>query len=144
MFEIKVDDLSGSSTQSLIFLHLAGMHEASPPGTVFALDLSGLRVPEVTVWSVWQGEAIAGIGGLKLLGGGSAEVKSMRTHPDYLRQGVAALLVDHIIAQAKARGVTRLSLETGNSPPFQPALALYRKRGFVDGEAFSDYQPNGF
>ncbi|MBV8113875.1 MAG: hypothetical protein JO300_03985 [Silvibacterium sp.] len=97
MFEIREDDLSGAETQALIALHLRGMHAASPPGTVFALDLSGLKVPEVTVWTVWRGEKIAGIGALKMLGADQAELKSMRTHPDFLRQGVAALVLEHIL-----------------------------------------------
>jgi len=144
MFEVRVDDLSGAPTRALIALHLAGMQSASPPGTVFALDLSGLQVPEVTVWSVWRNGNIAGIGALKMLGEGSAELKSMRTHPDFLRQGVAAHLLEHIIGEAKRRGVSRLSLETGSGGPFEPALALYRKRGFVEGDAFSDYVPSEF
>jgi putative acetyltransferase len=120
------------------------MHENSPPDSVFALDLSGLRVPEVTVWTVWNGEALMGIGALKELGDGSGELKSMRTHPDHLRKGVAALLLDHIVAEARARGLKRLSLETGSGPAFEPALALYRTRGFVDGEPFGDYKRSVF
>jgi putative acetyltransferase len=144
MFKIRKDDLSGEATRALLELHLAGMHANSPPGSVFALDLSGLRVPEVTVWSVWQGNKIIGIGALKELGDGRGEVKSMRTHPEHLRKGVAALLLEHLIIEAKARGLKRLTLETGSGPAFDPALALYRKRGFVDGEAFSDYERSAF
>ena len=144
MFRIRVDDLSGEPTRALIALHLHGMHAASPPGTVFALDLSGLKVPEVTVWTAWRGDRIAAIGALKMLGEGGAELKSMRTHPDFLRQGAAAFLLEHIISEAKARGVARLSLETGSGPDFEPALALYRKRGFAEGEAFADYEPSPF
>jgi putative acetyltransferase len=144
MFEVGEDDLSGDATLRLLALHLAGMHANSPPGSVYALDLSALKAPGVTVWSVWEGAEVVGIGALKELGNGSGEVKSMRTHPDHLRRGVAALLLDHIVAEAKARGLTRLSLETGNGPAFEPALALYRKHGFVDGAAFSDYQPSAF
>jgi putative acetyltransferase len=120
------------------------MHENSPPDSVFALDLSALRVPEVTVWTVWNGEELMGIGALKELGDGSGELKSMRTHPDHLRKGVAALLLDHIVAEARARGLKRLSLETGSGPAFEPALALYRTRGFVDGEPFGDYKRSVF
>lgn len=144
MLTIRVDDLSGEATQRLLALHLAGMHATPPPDSVFALDLSGLKAAGVTVWSAWEGEAIAGIGALKDLGDGTAEVKSMRTHPDHLRRGVAARLLDHIIAEAKARGLIRLSLETGSGPAFEPALALYRSRGFVDGAVFSDYRSTGF
>jgi len=120
------------------------MHQSSPPGHVFALDLSGLQQPNVTVWSAWEGDAIAGIGALKVLGGGTGEVKSMRTHPAYLRKGVAAAILERIIFEASARGCSRLSLETGSGPSFEPALALYRKRGFKDGEAFGDYLRSEF
>jgi len=144
MFEIREDDLSGAETQALIALHLRGMHAASPPGTVFALDLSGLKVPEVTVWTVWRGEKIAGIGALKMLGADQAELKSMRTHPDFLRQGVAALVLEHILDEARRRRVKMVSIETGTGPEFEAALALYAKRGFVAGDAFADYLPSPF
>ena len=144
MFEIREDDLSSQAPRSLLALHLAAMHANSPPGSVYALDLSGLQASDVTVWSVWQHNEIVGIGALKQLADGSGEVKSMRTHPDHLRKGVAALLLEHIVSEARARGWTRLSLETGSGPAFDPALALYRKHGFADGEAFSVYQQSAF
>jgi putative acetyltransferase len=68
----------------------------------------------------------------------------MRTHPDRLRRGVAAALLEHVIGEARARGLRRLSLETGGGPAFEPALALYRKRGFVDGEPFAGYARSAF
>ncbi len=141
---IREDDLTGEATQALLRLHLAGMHSNSPAGHVFALDLSGLRAPNVTVWSVWEADALAGLGALKALGDGRGELKSMRTDPRHLRKGVAAALVEHMIAEARRRGMTRLSLETGRGPAFEPALALYRKKGFVEGEAFADYRASAF
>ena len=144
MFDIGEDDLSGEATQALLALHLGDMHATSPPGHVFALDLSGLRSPKVTVWSIWDGDDLAGMGALKELGGGVGELKSMRTDPRHLRKGVAAALLEHIIAVARERGLKRLSLETGRGPAFEPALALYRKRGFVDGDAFADYPSGAF
>ena len=144
MFVIRQDDLSGEATRALLALHLSGMHASSPPGHVFALDLSGLQKPEVTVWTAWQREEIAGIGALKALGGRAGEVKSMRTHPDHLRKGVAAAILERIIQEARSRNFNRLSLETGSGPAFEPALALYRKRGFANGEAFADYEPSEF
>jgi putative acetyltransferase len=142
--DIRSDDLSSAATQALLRLHLAGMHVSSPPGHVFALDLSGLKASDVTVWTAWEGDEICGIGALRQLDACSAEVKSMRTHPDYLRRGVAAALLEHVIEEARARGVTRLSLETGTGPAFEPALALYRKRGFVEGEPFAGYERSVF
>ncbi len=144
MFEIRQDDLAGQQVRALLALHLAGMHANSPPDHVRALDLSGLQQPAVTVWSAWRDERIAAIGALKLLADGNAEVKSMRTHPDFLRLGAGAAILEVIIAAARARGARRLSLETGSGPAFGPALALYRRRGFVDGEAFADYDSSAF
>jgi putative acetyltransferase len=144
MADIRRDDLSSEATRALVALHLREAHANSPPGHSFALDLSGLRTPDVTVWTVRNGDAVMGVGALKDLRDGTGEVKSMRTHPTYLRKGVAGLLLDHLVAEAKTRGWTRLSLETGSGPAYEPALALYRGRGFADGEAFSDYQRSEF
>lgn len=143
-FQIQEDDLSGEDTRALLALHLRGMTASSPPGHVFALDLSGLAAPNVTLWSARRDGQAIGIGALKALGDGIGEVKSMRTHPDHLRRGVAAALLDHMIAVARLRGWTRLSLETGSGPAFEPALALYRRRGFRAGDAFSDYRRSAF
>ena len=141
---IRPDDLASAETRRLLELHLAGMHASSPPGHVFALDLSGLKAPGVTVWSAWDGGRILGLGALKQLDEATGEVKSMRTHSDHLRKGVGAALLERIIDEARARGLLRLSLETGIGPAFEPALALYRRRGFVDGEPFADYVRSDF
>ena len=142
--KIRTDDLTDPRTQDLLRIHLACMHANSPPGHVFALDLSGLKRPDITVWSAWDDEAICGIGALRQLGPSHGEVKSMRTHPDHLRKGVGRLLLDHIIKAAVARGIRQLSLETGRGPAFEPAITLYRDSGFVEGEAFGDYVQSDF
>ncbi|CAN7322041.1 GNAT family N-acetyltransferase [Phenylobacterium sp. LjRoot219] len=142
--QIRSDDLSSEATRALLRLHLSGMHESSPPGHVFALDLTGLQAPGVTVWSAWLGDEVCGVGALKQLDPRQGEVKSMRTHPDFLRRGVGAALLERIIDEARALGLRMLSLETGSGPAFEPALALYRQRGFVSGGAFGDYEASAF
>ena len=144
MFEVRKDNLSGEQSRELLRLHLEGMHASSPPGSVFALDLSGLQTPAVTVWSAWRDNRIAAIGAMKILPDGTAEVKSMRTHPDFLRMGAGAIILTTIIEAAAARGVRRLSLETGSGAAFDPALSLYRRRGFTSGSAFGDYEQSEF
>jgi putative acetyltransferase len=142
--EIRPADLSDRQTLDLLRLHLGDMHRNSPAGSVFALDVSGLEAPDINVWTAWLEESVAGIGALKDPGDGTGEVKSMRTHPSFLRRGVAAALLEHIIAVAVSRGMKRLSLETGSGAAFEPALTLYRRRGFVDGEAFAQYTRSDF
>jgi putative acetyltransferase len=142
--DIRLDDLSSDASLALLRLHLEGMHASSPPGHVFALDYSGLKAPNVTVWSIWEGDAILGIGALRQIDAQSAEVKSMRTHPNHVRRGAARALLEHIIAEARRRGVRRLSLETGSGPAFDAALALYRSHGFVNGGPFAEYTKSEF
>jgi putative acetyltransferase len=144
MFDIRHDDLSSAAVRELLALHLAGMNETSPAGSVFALDLSGLQTHDVTVWSVHSTEGLLGIGALKDLGHGRGEIKSMRTHPDHLCKGVAGALLDHIVDEARGRGMHRLSLETGSGPPFEAAIRLYQARGFVEGAEFGEYERSGF
>ena len=131
--------------RDLLELHLAAMHRNSPPGSVFALDLTGLSGPELTLLGAWtRDRRLAAMGALKRLAGGRGEIKSMRTHPDHLRQGAAAALLDAIITMAGGEGIDRLSLETGSGPAFEAALTLYHKRGFTNGEAFADYIASPF
>lgn len=142
--QVEVADLDDPEVCALIAYHQQAMQDGSPPGMSFALDLSGLKHRDVTVWAARIADRVAAIGALKRLGDGRAEVKSMRTHPDFLRRGIAAALLEEIIALARSERLQVLSLETGSGPAFEPALALYRKRGFVNGEAFADYRLTDF
>ena len=144
-YQIMIDDLSSEPVRALLELHLKGMMENTPADNVFALDLTGLQQPEVIVWSVWDQSNLAGIGALKQLDDGlTGELKSMRTAPDYLRKGVGAALLEYIIDYATSQNFKRLSLETGSGSSFDPALSLYRRRGFINGDAFSDYTKSDF
>lgn len=142
--DVRHAELTDPRIVSLIHYHQRAMMAASPPGTSFALDLSGLIDPAVTVLAAWHGESLAAIGAVKRLGPGHAEIKSMRTHPAWLRRGAAKHLLEQIIAIARREGISRLSLETGSGPHFEAALALYRRRGFANGEAFADYRLTDF
>lgn len=142
--DIRRDDLSHPSVRALLELHLREMHTNSPAGSVFALDLSGLESPDITVWTRWIGDTAVGIGALKRLSPELAEIKSMRTHPEHLRKGVASELLDHILSEARMMGICRVSLETGSGPAFEPALTLYRRRGFSNGPSFGNYRESPF
>jgi putative acetyltransferase len=137
--EIKVDDLSGPEVHELLREHLRNMFLHSPPESVHALDLEGLRRPEVTFWTVWEGGELLGCGALKELDPGHAEIKSMRTSSAHLRRGVASHLLGHILEEAARRGYSRLSLETGSAEAFEPARQLYARFGFAYCGPFGDY-----
>jgi putative acetyltransferase len=138
------DDLTHPAVIGLLDLHLRAAFENSPPGSVFALDLTGLRDPAVTLWSAWDGDDLLGLGALKQLDATHGELKSMRTAPAHLRRGVAAAMLDHLIAEGRRRGYRRLSLETGSNPPFAPARALYERTGFAPCGPFAYYIDTDF
>jgi putative acetyltransferase len=136
---ITQDDLRGEAIIALLQAHRADMFAQSPPESVHALDLEGLRKPEITFWSAWEGNTLVGCGALKELDASHAELKSMRTVAAHLRKGVAATVLEHIVRVARNRGYRALFLETGTTPAFTPARALYERHGFVYCGPFADY-----
>ncbi|MCY1079117.1 GNAT family N-acetyltransferase [Archangium lansingense] len=139
-----LDDLSGEPTRALIAGHLAGMHANSPPGSVHAFDIDKLRQPNVTFWSAWFGEEIAGCGALKRLDAQRSELKSMRVADAFRGRGVGRAMLEHLIAEARQRGAQSLWLETGSSAAFIPALRLYESAGFVRCGPFDGYTDDPF
>jgi putative acetyltransferase len=139
---IVLDDLSGLRIAAFLEEHVRQMREISPPESTHALDLDGLRRPEVTFWSVHDGDDLVGCGALKRLDAHHAELKSMRTAAARKRGGVASLLLQHIVTHARATGFSRISLETGSEDFFLPARRLYAKFGFTECEPFADYRPD--
>tara|TARA_R110000772_G_scaffold48156_2_gene110088 strand:- start:500 stop:955 length:456 start_codon:yes stop_codon:yes gene_type:complete len=142
--EIRLDDLTGRAVQALLAAHLSGMKSSSPPGSVYALNLSGLQSPDVSVWTAWESEMLMGVGALKALSDSAGEIKSMRTDPAHIRKGVGLSILNHIIEEAIRRGYKKLSLETGSGEEFEPALRLYRKQGFKNGPVFGSYVASAF
>jgi putative acetyltransferase len=137
--QIKLDDLSGPEIRGLLEEHLADMHSQSPPESVHALDLDGLRRPEVSFWTIWSGSDLMGCGALKVIDARHAEIKSMRTAHAHRRSGVARAMLAHIVGVARARGFERLSLETGTQPGFDAARRLYESFGFEYCGPFEGY-----
>jgi putative acetyltransferase len=127
---------------ALLHTHRNRARNETAEGSAHALDLAELRGPDVSFWSVWEGDALVGIGALRRLDAGHGEIKSMYTDEAARGRGVASALLAHIVATARARGMSRLSLETGAWPYFAPARALYARRGFVECPPFGDYRPD--
>jgi putative acetyltransferase len=129
---------------ALLREHLQGMADHSPPESIHALDVGGLKAPGITFWTMRDGSEVLGCIALKQLDERHGEIKSMRTASAHLRKGVGAALLEHLVAEARRRGYERLSLETGSGPGFEAAHALYRKFGFVECGPFADYREDPF
>lgn len=142
--DIRVDDLSSRATQALIVAHLAGMHDTSPPESVHALDIDGLRHPTITFWSAWIDGELAGIGALKTMDAERGELKSMRVDDRFRGSGVGRAILRHIVAAARERGMTSLWLETGTPEDFVPAVRLYESEGFTRCGPFEGYVDDPF
>ena len=136
---IVIDDLTGPEIAALLEAHTAELASISPPESKHALDLDGLRVPEITMWSAWDGEVLAGCAALKKLDRDHAELKSMRVAAAHTGRGIASALLRHVLDHARHQGFRRISLETGSDPFFAPAWQLYRKHGFTDCGPFGSY-----
>ena len=137
---IELDDIVRPEVRALLREHLANMHELGPPESVHALDISGLLSPDITFWTVWEESVLMGCGALQELDPTHGEVKSMRTPAQQRRRGAGRAVLTHIVAEARARGYKRLSLETGSLEAFKPAQKLYESFGFVYCGPFGSYK----
>lgn len=140
--DIRRGDLDDPRILSLLRYHFHKCHEVTPPGSAHVFDVSRLKSPEIDFWAAWDGEELLGVGAMKPLDQGHGEVKSMHTAESARRRGVGAAILAHIIATARGRGLTRLSLETGSFGYFEPAVALYKAHGFTECPPFGDYRPD--
>lgn len=138
------DDLAGREVLALLQFHLDEMHEWSPACKVHAMPAERLRESDVSFFSAWDGDRLAGCGAIKQLDERHGELKSMRAAPEYRGKGVGKAILLHLLAVARERGYSRVSLETGRPEPFRPAQNLYRAHGFEECPPFGDYLSDDF
>ncbi len=139
---IASDDLTSPEIVAFLEAHVGQLRAMGPPESTHALDLAGLRAPGVRFWSAYDGGEVVGCAALARIDEGHAELKSMRTAPHRVGEGIAARLLEHALAEARAAGFTRVSLETGSEPFFEPAHRLYLRHGFVECPPFGGYRPD--
>jgi len=132
-------DFSDARVLDLLRVHLTNSRAQTAPGSAHALDVAGLQAPGISFWTIWDDDTLLGCGALKRLNADHGEVKSMHTAQVARRKGIGSAMLLHIIASARARRMSRLSLETGSWDYFAPARALYARHGFVDCAPFADY-----
>jgi putative acetyltransferase len=136
---IRQDDPLACHVSHLLSYHLTELQEAMH-GHATALDATGLSAPGVTFWTAWRNEMLLGFAALKQLDDGHGELKSMRAAPEARGTGVGRALLEHVIAEARARDYRRLSLETGTAAMHTPAISLYQSAGFKSCAAFAAYR----
>lgn len=132
--------LDDSRVVTLLRTHVTRARAETARGSAHALDLSALKSPDIAFWSAWEGDTVVGVGALKRLSAEHGEIKSMHTAEAARGRGVGAALLRQIMASARSRGMSRLSLETGSWEYFLPARALYARHGFVECPPFGDYR----
>jgi putative acetyltransferase len=140
---ISVDDPRRPEVRALLERHLTFCLTETPPEHSFALDVDGLIDPKVTFVSYRDGDVLLGVAAIKELNESDVEVKSMHTLAEARGRGVARALLGHLLDTAKARGYRRVFLETGTTPGFAAARALYESVGFTPTGPFGNYPVTG-
>jgi putative acetyltransferase len=128
--------------RALLEKHLAFNNAQSPPEDVHALDEVRLLADDISFFSIRVDGELLGIGALKPLDDRHAEIKSMHTAEAARGRGVARAMLDHLLEVARAKGFTRVSLETGSMEAFSSARLLYASSGFRYCQPFGDYRPS--
>ncbi len=142
MLKIIEDGLDNQQVLAMLRFHFDTNMAVTPPGSAHVFDVSRLKQSDVFFWTAWNDETLMGTGALKLMDANHGEIKSMHTLQTARRSGVGAAMLRHIMEQAKAKGLKRLSLETGSFEFFAPARALYARHGFDECPPFEDYKPD--
>lgn len=137
-------ELDREDVRNLLDQHFSEMRAGSPPDACHVLPIDGLREPEIRFFSLREDGRLLGCGALKRLEPGHGEIKSMRTADAAQGRGIGKALLDHIVASARAEGISRLSLETGSTEQFAAALRLYEREGFEPCEPFGGYADTPF
>lgn len=139
---IEKGGLDDEQVIAMLKFHFDANISVTPKGSAHVFDVSRLQAPDVSFWSAWEGTTLMGVGALKRMSAVAGEIKSMHTLKSARRSGVGAAMLRHIMAEAKAMGLSQLFLETGSFDFFAPARALYAHHGFVECEPFEGYKPD--
>ncbi|WP_443749248.1 GNAT family N-acetyltransferase [Asticcacaulis solisilvae] len=142
--DIKEGQLDDPRVLELLETHVARARAETAPGKAHALDVSGLKTSDIRFFTLWDGDDLLGCGALKTLspdhGPSHGEVKSMHTAEARRKSGAGGRILTHMISEARAMGLGRLSLETGTWPYFHAAYRFYLRHGFIDCPPFAGYE----
>ena len=124
----------------LLKKHFVELRAASPEGSAHVLNISGLKVPSIKFWSLWENNELMGCAALKFLDADHGEFKSIRVHDNFRGKGNGIKVINHLIIEAKKLKIKRLSIETGAGNFFVPARKLFNNSGFKPCPPFAHYK----
>jgi len=130
-FTIDLTDPGDARVRPLISAHLAHSGDSAPPSSDHAMDVQGLRSPDIRLWTISDATGVLGCAALKQLTDGTVEVKSVHVAISARGRGAARKLMVHLIETARREGTTALVLETGVVEAYSAARGLYESLGFT-------------
>ena len=137
--EIRVADPRDPAMAGLIERHLTLMYASSPACSVHAMAADALAEPGILFLAAYDGDQAIAMGALKPLSGNEGELKSMHVIQERRGAGLADAILMRLIQEAEARGMLRVSLETGSQDAFRAARAFYSRHGFELCAPFEGY-----
>jgi putative acetyltransferase len=133
---IERGDPRTAEARALLAASHALMQELFTPDSNHFLGVDALAASDIAFFVARLDGRAVGCGSLAVRAG-YGEIKSMFVDPGTRRAGVAAALMARLEAEAVARELAILRLETGNL--LHAAHALYRRCGFTPCGPFGDY-----
>lgn len=122
-----------------LIAHHAELEHTAPPESRHALVFERLLAPGVRLFAGHLDGRPVSTGALATVEEGHEEIKSMRTDPALRGRGLGRTMLAFLLEDADARGISRVSLETGSAEFFVPARALYSAAGFRECGPFGGY-----
>ena len=140
MLKLIEGNFNHPEVNQLLKKHFIELKAASPEGSAHVLDISGLQVPSIKFWSLWENDQLVGCGALKILEKTHGEFKSIRVHDKFRGKGMGIKVINLLINEAKKLAIKRISIETGAGDFFIPARKLFNNCGFKSCQPFAHYK----
>lgn len=129
LFDVPADQILGMPAREYVPMVIDKVCGEPPPTGVFYL--------------VKVDDKLAGMGGLRSLGGGIAEIKRIYFRPEFRGLGLGDVMLKRLLTDAKGFGYRRACLDTALF--MKAAHRLYEDHDFVDCPAYDGVEvPSAF
>lgn len=93
-------------------------------------------LPQGRLYIAYYENQVAGCIALKPLNDRQCEMKRLYVKPEFRRKGIAKMLVEKVVFDAKGIGYSEMLLDT--LPFLQVAIKMYKKMGFYEIDCYND------